>query len=120
MASVAQFAACLDFDAGSRVLVTSRLKGLFREGALEINATVLNEAEALSLLLASAGIQESDLAEGSSELLRAKEVTELMGRLPLALAMAAGLIEANGNDISAKLSDVLKHDLSVRSPRRSL
>jgi hypothetical protein len=75
---------CIDPDNGSRLLVTTRIRGLL-SNTHEVDVGLLSEQDALSLLLTSA--EMDSVAEGGEEHRRAKEIVELCGRLPLTLAL---------------------------------
>ena len=57
---------CIDPDNASRLLVTTRMRGLLRNCA-EVDVDVLSRSDAMSLLLSSADVDEASLEEGSEE-----------------------------------------------------
>ena len=94
---------CIDFDTASRLLVTTRIRGLLKNAA-EVDVGVLSQEEALKLLLTSAEMDQDDLEVGSDEHRSAIEIIELCGRLPLTLSLAGGMVADTGqgfNDDSA-------------------
>jgi tetratricopeptide (TPR) repeat protein len=79
---------CVDAGAGSRTLATTRIKGLV-PGAGQVELDLPSRAEAVALLLASAGLPDLSPGEAPAE---AAEVVELCGRLPLAVDIAGRLL----------------------------
>ena len=76
---------------GSRVLLTTRMRG-FRKDAAEVECGPLSREEALSLLVAVACFGEQEAAEVLSGPQRPHgiEVVEACGRLPITVAIAGG------------------------------
>ena len=103
---------CIDPDSASRLLVTTRIRGLLKNSA-EVDVGVLSQNDALSLLLSSADVNAEDVQEGSDDHRFALEIVELCGALPLALAIAGGMVADNGQTFSEDIVDDLKesHDL---------
>lgn len=73
-------------------------------------AVALDEDAALSLLLAKSGIDEDYIDVESEEYKLAREVVSLTGCLPLTISIAAGLIEANGGELTSALVNMMKED----------
>ena len=86
-ANHAKHLSCIDADAGSSLVVTTRLRQLIPD-AVELQCEVLSQEEALSLLLHEGGCEQL-LEDPPPAALRA---VELCGRLPLALGIAGGVI----------------------------
>ena len=98
---------CISPDNASRVLVTTRIRGLLKNAA-EVEVGVLSQTEALALLLSSAETDADDLEDGSDEHRFATEIVELCGRLPLTLAIGGGMIADNGQGFTEDILDVMK------------
>ena len=98
---------CIDSDNTSRLIVTTRIRGLLRNAA-EVSVGVLSPEEALKLLLASAEISEEDIEEGSDEHKIATEIVELCGRLPLTLAVAGGMLADSGQGFTEDILEAMK------------
>ena len=97
---------CIDPDNSSRILVTTRIRGLLKN-ATEIDVGVLSQPEALKLLLSSADVDD-ELEEGSSEYLAAIEMVELCGGLPLTLAIAGGMVANTGQGFTEDILEAMK------------
>ena len=80
----ARMLSCIDAHAGSRCVVTTRIRSLV-PGAAEVQCDVLSQKRALTLLLREGGCEH--LLESPPA--AALEAVELCGRLPLALGIAA-------------------------------
>ena len=108
----------LDMDNDSRLLVTTRIRGLLKNSA-EVEMGVLPQDEALKLLLSSADMEEDTLEPESEEYRIASEIVELCGRLPLTLAIAGGMVADNGQILSEDIVEVMKesHDLEDEEGR---
>jgi len=78
----------VDTDAGSAIVVTTRMRDLM-PGAAEIQCDVLSQPEALKVLLSAGGVMH--LLESPPT--AAIEAVERCGRLPLALTVAGALID---------------------------
>jgi|MDSY01.2.fsa_nt_gb hypothetical protein len=100
---------CINSDNASRLLVTTRIRGLLKNSA-EVDVGVLSEGEALKLLISSAEMDEGDVEEGSEEERIAKDIVELCGRLPLTLVIAGGMISDNPDGFSDDVVEVMKED----------
>ena len=98
---------CIDPDNASRLLVTTRIRGLLKH-ASEVDVGVLSAEEALKLLVASAEMTDEDIEEGSDDQRIAKEIVELCGRLPLTLAIAGGMVADNGQMFTEDILDVMQ------------
>ena len=93
---------CIDPETDSRLLVTTRIRGLLNNSA-EVELGVLPRDEALELLQGYADIK---LLKGD-ERQRAIEIVELSGRLPLTLAIAGGMLLASGSIISEEFVEMM-------------
>eukprot|EP00615_Pteridomonas_danica_P004276 CAMPEP_0114373462 /NCGR_PEP_ID=MMETSP0101-20121206/34884_1 /TAXON_ID=38822 ORGANISM="Pteridomonas danica, Strain PT" /NCGR_SAMPLE_ID=MMETSP0101 /ASSEMBLY_ACC=CAM_ASM_000211 /LENGTH=839 /DNA_ID=CAMNT_0001526715 /DNA_START=811 /DNA_END=3326 /DNA_ORIENTATION=+ len=129
--------ALLDPDSRSALLVSTRIRGLFKGNAVEVAIKHLDTDSALSLLLAKSGINETSFIEKSektentessddigirtvsnirqvdnelSQYDLALEIVSLTGSLSLTLSIAGGLIEANGGEITKDLVEMMKED----------
>ena len=100
---------CIDPDTKSRLLVTTRIRGILNNSS-EVELGVLGAGEALKLLLASAGLDEAEVEEGSDERRYAAEIVEICGRLPLTLAIAGGMVSDNPDGLTEDVVDVMKED----------
>ena len=107
---------CIDGDNDSRILVTTRIRGLLKNST-ELEMGLLSPDDALKLLLSSADLQEAwevwqetnptcDPDLQSDEHRIALEICELCGFLPLALAIAGGMTADQGQGFT---EDVLEH-----------
>ena len=97
---------CLDPDNSSRLLVTTRIRGLM-QNSTEVEMGVLDQPEALKLLLTTADIDIRDTDESSDEYRIATEIVELCGCLPLTLAIAGGMIAENAQLISEDILEAM-------------
>ena len=97
---------CLDPDNNSRLLVTTRIRGLM-QNSTEVEMGVLDQPEALKLLLTTADIDIRDVDESSDEYRIATEIVELCGCLPLTLAIAGGMIAENAQLISEDILEAM-------------
>eukprot|EP01048_Picozoa_sp_COSAG05_P015614 COSAG05_NODE_1900_length_3858_cov_2.298218_1_plen_899_part_10 len=99
-----------DVDAGSKVLISTRIKGLLAE-AHQVEVGLPSMADSARMLLAAAGVE--DVAEQSTPS-GVGEIVELCGRLPLALGIAGRLAASLGlvgtNDWGGMIG-VLKEEL---------
>jgi hypothetical protein len=98
---------CIDPDNSSKLLVTTRIRGLLKNSA-EVELGVLPKEEALKLLLSSAEVDPEDVEEGSEEFRRVTEIVQLCGLLPLTLAIAGGMVADNGQGFTEDILDALK------------
>ena len=98
---------CMNLENGSRLLVTTRIRGLLKNAA-EVDVGILSQADALKLLQSSAGLDEEDLEDGLEEHDICAEIVELCGRLPLTLAIAGGMVAETGQGFT--------HDVRVTPP----
>ena len=118
---------CLDYDAGgigvgSKLVVTTRIRGLLGDKAAEVNVGNLSKEDALALLLKYAG-EEALLEEGESEseeYSRAVEITALCRQLPLTIAIVGGMVKHNRSGFAADLLGMLKSDLLGTSDQDGL
>ena len=77
--------ACIDTDTPSRLLVTTRIKGILQE-ATEVELALLGLQESVELL---AGVAEIDTAQIPPACLA---IAQLCGRLPLCLGIVGKLV----------------------------
>ncbi|MFI5532558.1 AfsR/SARP family transcriptional regulator [Kitasatospora sp. NPDC051853] len=99
-----QIGPLLPAGAGCAVLVTSRARSLRPPGARQFELAALPPGEAVELLAAVAGQQRVTAEPRAS-----RELTELCGRLPLAVRIAAGRLERDGTGPSvAELAERLR------------
>ena len=96
---------CVDVEAGSASVVTTRLRNM-SEG--EISCGLLTVEESLSLLLSSAGLHELIDKPPAA----AYEAIECCGRLALALPIAGGMIRELRELWEVELVPMLKQELS--------
>ena len=96
---------CVDAEAGSACVITTRIRNL---GDGEISCGLLSVAESLSLLLTSAGLEH--LVDNPPA--AALEAVECCGRLALALPIAGGMIHELGDLWEKELVPLLKDELS--------
>ena len=96
---------CIDQDNSSRLLVTTRVRGLLKNAA-EVNVGILSEQEALNLLISSAEVDQEDIDDEETGI--ASEIVELCGRLPLTLAIAGGMVLDNGQSFTDDILEVMK------------
>ena len=100
---------CVNSDNASRILVTTRIRGLLKNSA-EVDVGVLSGQESLQLLLSSADMDVGDVEEDSDEYRIAMEIVELCGKLPLTLAIAGGMISDNPDGFSDEVVELMKED----------
>ena len=81
----------VDVAAQSRILVTTRIKGLLA-GAAQVELGLPSKPEALGILLTAAGLEHL----AAQPPVEAAEVVDVCGRLPLTLAIAGKLIAECG------------------------
>jgi len=96
---------CVDADAGSTCVITTRIRNL---GDGEISCGLLSVDESVSLLLTSAGLDH--LVENPPT--AALEAIECCGRLALALPIAGGMIRELADVWETELVPLLKEELS--------
>ena len=96
---------CIDLEAGSCLLVTTRVRKLLTKST-DIELGVLPQDEALKLLLASAEMTD-EVSDGSDEHGLAFEVVELCGRLPLTLAIAGGMVADVGQGFTEDILEAM-------------
>lgn len=92
--------ACIDTETASRLLVTTRIKGIGRfllQEATEVELELLGLQESVELL---AGVAELDDSQIPPALL---EIAQLCGRLPLCLSIVGKLIKTFGGGWEVKL-----------------
>ena len=97
----------IDPDTPSKLLVTSRIRGLVK-GAAEIDVGSLSEVEALDLLVATAGIDASEWDEEARGL--AMEVVNMCGRLALTVAIVGGMVLEFGGHVDTEFVDMLREE----------
>jgi hypothetical protein len=81
--------ACIDTKTASRLLVTTRIKGMLQD-ATEVELELLGLQESVELL---SGVAELDDGQSPPALL---EIAQLCGRLPLCLSIVGKLIKTFG------------------------
>ena len=98
---------CINQDNNSRILVTTRIRGLLKNAA-EVDVGVLSQAGALKLLLGSAEMDDEDVEAGSEDHGIATQIVEICGRLPLTLAIAGGMVADNGQGFTEDILEALQ------------
>jgi hypothetical protein len=98
---------CVDPDSASKLLVTTRIRGLIA-GCEEVSLNLLSLGESVDLLLRTAQVKDADQAAKAAAL----EIAELCGNLPLYLCICGGVILGyNGQpDWQTELVAMLKDD----------
>jgi hypothetical protein len=81
----------VDVSAGSKVLISTRVKGLL-VGAHQVEVGLPSARDSARMLLSAAGVGEDELDEPMG----VREVVDLCGRLPLALGIAGRLAASLG------------------------
>ena len=99
---------CIDPNGASRLLVTTRIRGLLKNSQ-EVSMGVLSEDEALAMLLKYAKVESLD--EASVEYCRANEVVSLCGKLPLTIAIAGGMVASSSQGFTEDMVAMMKTDL---------
>ena len=103
----------IDPDTSSKLLITTRIRGLVK-GAAEVDVGSLSEAEALDLLMATAGINIDDGPLNGPLSVEARglatEVVNLCGRLALTVAIAGGMVCASGSAIDQEFVEVSREE----------
>ena len=79
----------IDQDTASKLLVTSRIRGIVK-GAAEVDVGTLSDKEALDLLCATAGIEVEELDEDEEARGLMNEVVTMTGKLTLTVAIVGG------------------------------
>ena len=104
-----------DSAGASRVLVTTRIRGLLHGGAAEqVEIGLPSMAAALGLLCQSAGL--GDTVASTALPTEASEVVEICGRLPLALDIAGRLITDMGLELDWKgVPQMLRQEMAAAS-----
>ena len=97
--------ACIDLTTPSRLLVTTRIKGIIQE-ATEVELELLGLQESVELL---AGVAEIDASILPPECL---EIAQLCGRLPLCLSIVGKMIKTFGSGWEEEVPAILKSDMS--------
>jgi Mrp family chromosome partitioning ATPase len=97
----------IDPNNRSRLLVTTRIRGLLKNSA-EVELGVLSQEDAVHLLLTSAEMEQEELDSKGDEHRIALELVELCGKLPLTLAIAGGMIAENGQGLTEDIVEALK------------
>ena len=100
---------CVDIDNGSRLLVTTRIRGLLKNSS-EVSVGVLSTDDALELLLSSADMGEEAMLKGGKEHRIALEIVELCGHLPLTLAIAGGMVSNNPEGFTNSIVELMSED----------
>ena len=92
----------IDPDTPSKLLVTTRIRGLVK-GAAEVDVGTLSEGEALELLAATAGI-EMDSLEADEEARRlALQAVTMSGSLALTVSIMGGMVSEYGGIVDNNL-----------------
>jgi hypothetical protein len=86
---------CIDDATPSRILVTSRIRGLVQDCA-EVSLDLLTADEATDLLLRGGGIDSTTAADRDAAVV----VAELCGKLPLYVGIIAGIVRLYEGDAS--------------------
>ena len=106
-----EFSTLIDRSAKSKTLVTTRIRGLL-SAAEQVEVGLPSEADAVKLLLASAGLTSSDSAPPKE----AYEIVKLCGSLPLAIAVAgkflADLVDGHSVGEWTGLPELLRTEMS--------
>jgi hypothetical protein len=97
---------CVDPATVSRLLVTTRVRGLLRNST-DIELCVLPPDEALKLLLASAEMAAENFVGGDKEHGIAVDIVALCGRLPLTLAIAGGVVANAGQGFTEDILEAM-------------
>ena len=79
--------ACVDPDSVSKLLITTRIRGLV-QGCEEVSLNLLSPGESVDLLLRTALVEDADEAAKAAAL----AITSLCGNLPLYLCICGGVI----------------------------
>ena len=99
---------CIDTATSSRLLVTTRIRGLMKN-AQEISMGILSDDEALAMLLKYAKVEA--LEKSSTEYARAVEVVSLCGKLPLTIAIAGGMVASSSQGFTEDMVAMMKTDM---------
>ena len=100
--------ACIDTNTASRLLITTRIKGLLPEAA-EVELALLGLQESVELL---AGVAELDVTSIPPECL---EIAQLCGRLPLCLSIVGKMIKNFGDGWTEEVPSLIKDDMKSLS-----
>ena len=84
---------CIDPDSPSRLLVTTRIRGLL-QGCQEVSLNLMDAGESVDLLLRAGQVEDADEAAHNA----AGTIAELCGYLPLYLSMCGGMILGYDNE----------------------
>jgi hypothetical protein len=88
---------CVDAASPSKLLVTTRIRGLLK-GCAEVSLNLLAPAEAADLLLRTGAVGDVDAAASAA----AAEIAELCGNLPLYISICGGLLLGYEGDAAWK------------------
>ena len=97
-------------DNASRILVTSRIRGLLGN-ANEVDVGVLSEDAALELLISSADMIGEELTSDGRRV--AMEIVEFCGRLPLTVSICGGIVKECQAGFSEDVLDSLKDNRGI-------
>jgi hypothetical protein len=98
---------CIDEKTNSRLLVTSRIRGLV-QGSSEVSLDLMSSEEAVDLVLRTGGVEHPTQDDASA----AEVISLFCDRLPLYLGICGGMIVAYDGDQSwhTELVDMLRID----------
>jgi hypothetical protein len=104
-ATIAEDASFLDQETPSRLLISTRLRGLL-PGATEVKISVMSLQDSVEMLVSMASI----VVDASSTDPELTYICHLAGRLPLTLSICAGMIKRFGSNWKSDLLDLLRED----------
>ena len=95
---------CIDLKTSSKLLVTTRIKGVMQKAA-EVELELLGLQEAVEMLAAVAQLDAADVSPVCLE------IAQLCGRLPLCINIVGNLIRTFGNGWEQEVPDILRGDM---------
>jgi len=94
---------CIDVKTSSKLLVTTRIKGVMQKAEVELE--LLGLQEAVEMLAAVAQLDAADISPVCLE------IAQLCGRLPLCINIVGNLIRTFGNGWEQEVPDILRGDM---------
>jgi hypothetical protein len=95
---------CIDLSTSSKLLVTTRIKGVMAKAA-EVELELLGLQEAVEMLAAVAQLDAADVSPVCLE------IAQLCGRLPLCINIVGNLIRTFGNGWEQEVPGILRGDM---------
>ena len=103
----------VDVGAGSKVLISTRVKGLL-SGGHQVEVGLPSPSDSARMLLSAAGVEGMSAESSSKQPAGVAEIVDLCGRLPLALGIAGRLAASLGlvgSEDWSGMTEVLREEL---------